>query len=327
MARTKAGTDPLPALAVLAAELGVHSSTVFRILCDMSMEGLVWHAPNGRFHPARARKSAVRGLPVCFIGREMRMWSRLYQEILEGVSEACAPNKSNLVLCSSPSLVKQETPLEKPRFASEAVQHRELRALLENAPGNCCGFIFDHLWSPQALASSSIPSGAGVQLFRDCGSAAAAAVDFPHGARLVAKLLASVACSGVALVVPFTGDCAIEADAEALEKELSPKWPLLKMDHAAACRRARELVGRGFVFVCTEDNDAAFLSGRIASFCRRRDFFPLVATQGTGLPTGPASRLRYDFQALGRSSAAMLIYGAPGAVLRPKLVSPILQAP
>ena len=80
----------LPTLEILGKEFQLHPSTVFRILRDLDTEGVVWQSPNGRFYPAASRSKHVRGLPVFFIGREMWHWSRLYHEILEGVSEVCA---------------------------------------------------------------------------------------------------------------------------------------------------------------------------------------------------------------------------------------------
>ena len=50
----------LPTLAVLSGELKLHASTIFRILQDLAVEGVVWQSPSGRFYPASARVEQVR---------------------------------------------------------------------------------------------------------------------------------------------------------------------------------------------------------------------------------------------------------------------------
>ena len=166
MAAPSDSSQCLPTLAALSKDLNLHPFTIFRILKDMALEGVVWQSPSGSLYSAAASAGQVRGKPLCFIGREMCHWSRLYQEILSGVSEVCSANAGSFVVCSAPSLLRQGDSLEPPQFASLEIQRRELDAILKNAPRGCCGFLFDHLWAPEVIEEPPFTGGAKLQLLR-----------------------------------------------------------------------------------------------------------------------------------------------------------------
>jgi len=48
----------------------------------------------------------------------------------------------------------------------------------------------------------------------------------------------------------------------------------------------------------------------------------LLGTQGTGLLSAPARRLRVDYRRLGRAAASQLLHGTPMPRLRAALVAP-----
>ena len=316
MAASTDSGECLPTLSVLSKDLNLHPSTIFRILRDMSVEGLVWQSPSGRFYPAAARAEQVRGKPLCFIGREMCHWSRLYQEILSGVSEVCSANAGSLVLCSAPSLLRQSSSLECPQFAPLATQRRELDAILKNAPRGCCGFLLYHLWAPEVIEEASFPAGARLQLLRSNP----VAIDQTHGARLLRGMVNRGTFQGVILVVPFHGDAVIDQALDILDVELAGQKPK-RMPFPEATRKAGELSAKGFLFVCPEDHVARALAEKIAPFHKPGEVFPLIATQGTGILSAPVSRLRYDFRRLGRSAASVLLNGGSAPPLKPALVS------
>lgn len=304
---------PLPALARLGEKFSIHPSTALRILRDLAQEGLCWQSPSGRFYSAASRRRKLRSAPICFVGRELWRWSRLYQEILEGVSEVAAANGSPLVALTAPSLVKQSSPGEAPRFARRASQTKELAVLLAAAPKACAGFILDHLWSPGAISSARWPGGQRVQLL--CGNSEVASVvraDFAWGAEQVAGYARSLQASKVLLVLPFSGDPAIDLSAELLEDALAG-FELSVCDFAAI-PEARDL--RDFsLIVCPEDNVALAISERIA-----RGGPPVIGTQGTGILQAPYARLRYDYRRLGRSAAAEILTGEESGPFRPSFI-------
>jgi Transcriptional regulators len=308
---------PLPTLAELAREMALHPSTIFRILRGLVEEGIVWQSPQGKFYAASERQQNLRGVPLCFLGREMWQWSRLYQEMLEGISEVCGANGSPLVLLSSRSLVRQAGPVAQPVFASPENQKNELERLLKAAPRGCAGFLLDHLWKASALKETKFPGGGRIQLLAGDGRQAAVfAPDYRRGASLVADFLRAKGFSRIGLVLPFKNDPAIDLMEEALREALREfaltELPFFKRDAGFPSRlRAVDAL------VCLEDNVADALireTGASLPF--------LIATQGTGLIQAPHVRLRVDYRRLGRAAASHLLHGTRHVPLAPALIVP-----
>ncbi|MCX6970310.1 MAG: hypothetical protein NTV93_09180 [Verrucomicrobia bacterium] len=248
--------DCLPTLEILGKEFQLHPSTVFRILRDLGTEGVVWQSPNGRFYPAASRSKHVRGLPVFFIGREIWHWSRLYHEILEGVSEVCSANASPLVLLSAPSLVRQSDPTRAPRFASTNTQKAEMEMLLPSIPRNCGGLLFDHLWKDAALSLPGMPSASKVQMLHGSGKLMpVAAPDYEDAAGWAKKFVASIKIGRPLIISPFKGDPAIDASVELLKATLAEHGPEeVKFDVLTGKLRKLGARNRQTCLVCPEDN-------------------------------------------------------------------------
>ncbi|MFO1489282.1 MAG: hypothetical protein U1F65_12475, partial [Verrucomicrobiota bacterium] len=324
MARRHAGC--LPSVRNLSETMRLHPSTLFRILRDLAAEGVVWQNSSGRFFPAAVRKHHVRGLPVYFIGREMSYWNRLYQEILAGVSEVCAANGSPLILLSARSLVRQADPAAPPVFASVAVQERELGALLPSIPGKCGGILLDHLWSEAALARLGMPGTSKVQLVHGTGrEVSVAAPDIAWSACCARKFLEQEQIKQIDLVVPFRGDAAIDAALTALRGALEGlPFREITFGELNGNMRVRTVNPGGGrrCLICAEDNTAQFLLQQLNALGRAGANIFLLGTQGTGLLTAPARRLRVDYRRLGRAAASRLLHGTPVPRLRAALVAP-----
>lgn len=303
--------DCLPTLEILGKQFQLHPSTVFRILRDLGTEGVVWQGHGGKSYPPAARSEQVRGLPVCFIGREMWHWSRLYHEILEGVSEVCSANASSLILLSAPSLVRQADPTRPPEFASAKTQKAELELLLPSIPRNCGGVLFDHLWKDTALSLPGMRSVPKVQLVHGSGNLMpVAAPDYEDAADSAKEFVASRKIDRTLIVSPFKGDPAIDASVELLEATLAEHDPKEVAFEAITGRLKKLGVGnRQICLVCPEDNTAKVIFEEMQALPSLGRTFSLFATQGTGLLTAPANRLRFDFRRLGRSAAAAILQG------------------
>lgn len=314
--------DCLPTLGILGKEFQLHPSTVFRILRDLGTEGVVWQGSNGRFYPAASRSKHVRGLPICFIGREMWHWSRLYHEILEGVSEVCAANASPLVLLSAPSLVHQSDPTKPPKFATARTQKEELELLLPSIPRNCGGLLFDHLWKDAALSLPGWPAAPKVQMLHGSGKLmAVAAPDYEDAAGCAREFVASRKFGKPLIVSPFKGDPAIDASVKLLNAALAEHGPE-EVEFEALTGKLKKLGARNrqICLVCPEDNTAKALFEEIQATPSVETTISLFATQGTGLLTAPANRLRFDFRRLGRSAAAAVLQGQSSKAIRPSLI-------
>ncbi len=303
--------DTLPTLEVLGKQLGLHPSTVFRLLRDLGTEGIVWQGPSGRFYPAAARVEKVRGLSLCFVGREMWHWSRLYQEILEGVSEVCSANASPLILLSASSLVRQADPIKAPKFASAITQREEMGMLLPSVPRSCGGILFDHLWKDAALALPGMQAAPKAQLLHGSGKLMPVAAPNVQAAANCAKAFISAnQIDRTFIVSPFKGDPFIDACLVQIKTTLGGQGAEeVSFEELAGKLNKQAYKKHRIGLVCPEDNTAKALFEEIQTIPFAEGRFFLFATQGTGLLTSPANRLRFDFRRLGRSAAAMLLHG------------------
>ena len=304
----------LPTVRELGARWDLHASTMSRMLREMENEGLVWQSPGGRYFPVAGRSHNLKGAPVCFIGREMWHWSRLYQDILKGVSEVCSANGSPLILLSAPSLVSQDDPTKPPHFASAATQKKELAALLPSVPRHCGAILVDHLWKDSALALSAfLPTPKAQLLHGSTKHMPVYAPDYHGTAKRVLRFVQSRDAKKILVVSPFQGDPAIDASVSLILQTLA-HLDARKTSFDQARRRirpgsAKKTEGKN-LFICPEDNTAKALLDKMESIGNSPNKPLLLATQGTGLVHSPTSRLDIDFQKLGKSAASKLLHGS-----------------
>lgn len=310
----------LPPLGVLGSQFRLHPSTIFRLLRDMAAEGLVWQSPGGKFFPVSAQRNTLRGAPVCFIGRELWQWSRLYQEILDGISEVCSANGSPLVLHSSRSLVRQESAAVAPAFASARAQEAELATLAETLARGCAGIVFDHLWCQKALGRIKWPGGERIQLlFGRSSQARVLAPDYAAGSRTSADFARERGYKKIGLVIPFAGDPAIDAALGALREEFAP-FPAIEFpypDTSAGRKQFQKFASRAQLLVCPEDNVTLEISTILSGLAKKP---ALLGTQGTGVLQAPNIRLRIDYRRLGRAAASSILHGTKLPRITPTLI-------
>jgi hypothetical protein len=312
----------LPPLGVLGNEFRLHSSTIFRLLHDLATEGLVWQSPGGKFFPVSAQRNTLRGAPVCFIGRELWQWSRLYQEILDGISEVCSANGSPLILLSSRSLVRQEAAAVAPTFATLRAQQAELANLSEALPKGSAGILFDHLWKEGALGKIKWPGGDRIQLLFGGGfNARVLAPDHAAGAQISAVFARERGFKKIGLILPFAGDPAINAALDALRCAFAPLSPteIPHPDTTAALKHFRKVAARMDLLVCPEDNVTLAISKILADLPQKLKPL-LLGTQGTGVLQAPHIRLRIDYRRLGRAAASSILHGTKPPPITPKLI-------
>ncbi len=313
----------LPILAELANECDVHPSTVFRILRDLVTEGVAWQSPSGKFYPAAARAKQVRGLPVCFIGREMWQWSRLYQELLEGVSEVCSANSSSLVLLSAPTLVRQPDPLAPPRFSGAAKQKTELEHLITSIPRPCGGILFDHLWRDNAFKEIDFGNTPVVQLVHGSGKILpVVGPDYEAATNAAAHFVEEHSPADIYLVIPFKGDPAIDHAVNLLRGRFDQFHEHTFVQGMLPRFSTNHPVDRSKIVICPEDNIAHKLAEQLPPSTKRKAGTLLFATQGTGTLHAPVSRLRFDFRRIGKAAASFLLHGTPYRAVAPSTLKP-----
>lgn len=317
-------TTPLPTLRELGKTFELHPSTIFRLLRDMEVEGIVWQSPSGSFFPASARSQKLHGAPISFIGREMWQWSPLYQEIMEGVAEVCSINESPLIFQSSPDLVRVPVHLQAPIFGSASQQKKDLTAMVEKIPRACAGVLLDHLWSDRALGLQGFPGSQPVQILYGTGKYAKAILpDYQGGAEIAAHYIRQHGFENVILVIPFPGDPAIQHCLALLRNtlgEFSPKEVAFHGD--SELQKLLKSPPKACCIVCPEDSTAQALTAMVEAAANpRRHPLVVLATQGTGVITAPHARLRYDYRRIGRAAASYILHGTDHKLTRPQLVT------
>ena len=333
-AQSEKSHAPLPPVRQLGEQLGLSYATVSRLLQRFAREGLAWQHPNGRFFPVHAGPQAAEGLPIVVIGRQIQHWSRLYQEIVEGVSEICTARGCPLVFLSSDKLVYHKSPELPPTFASMEAQEGELRRLAAAMPRLCGGILLDHLWEEELIAATSFPSAPRLLLARPSrqNDLLSVAPDFTAGAQLILQHLGQRGCKRVYLGIPFSGDQAVDSAGNTLRQVTATKsqWfqKLEALDcstptkRKAAVSRLARLTTRAAV-VCTEDNVASLLWQELANAgLQGANQIELISMQGTDAFDLPIIRLRYDYHQLGRNAvAAVLERGRDDLLIPPRLIN------
>jgi len=315
--KNRDSSAPLPTVRELGKQLGLNYATVSRLLQRFVQEGRAWKHPNGRFFPAHAGPQAAEGLPIVVLGRQIQHWSRLYQEIIEGVSENCSTRGCPLLFLSSNKLVSHASPEMPPTFASREVQTAELQRLASTIPRLCAGLLLDHLWEEELISSTSFPPVPRLLLARASrqDDLLSSAPDFTAGARLILQHLSQCGCNRIYLGVPFSGDQAVDTAGEALCAEAA-SCSSLKVEpldcstpakRKTAISRLSRLKTHSSI-ICTEDNVASLLWRCLYDAgLQSSKSISLVSMQGTGAIDMPIVRLRFDYRQLGRDAVTAVI--------------------
>lgn len=315
--RRGGGALPLPTSRDLAAQWEVHHSTIFRILVELSQEGVVWQHPHGRFYPASAQKQAGHNLPIAFLGRQMKQWSFLYQEILEGISEVCASSGSPLILLSSERLVEHDTPATPPRFSTPTIQSKEIQRLLAMVPKSCAGVIFDHLWQDRVLRTRIADMPSSVLLLRPSVLDMKTVLpDYAAGAVLALRHIVECGYEEVQLVMPFAHDPPTNqynrvfnehfalAGGKMRRREI---WDCTTPKKRAALVRKLRRTRKRVAVLVPEDNVAILLHQEMEAQGIDLPWrVGIISLQGTAGPSSPLTRVRYDYRRMGRMAAGIL---------------------
>ena len=309
-------SEPVPPSRELAERFGVNHTSIFRRLQERVDAGTLWKAESGRFYFPEARLLVERPRPVACLFRRIENWSRLYQEIMEGVAIECEARGLASLLWHDEALVRHADPGRAPVFAPAKGQKESLQRMVDRYGGEISGLILDHLWRDEAL--SILPdhlARSAVVVGREAGSRSAVFPDFAAAASLALSHLFAQGYERVIPVEPFAGDQGIDHARNGLTRHIRRAGleravgPVASGETPQARARlirdlARRGVRTGLIFL--EDNNALqFLAeSRAAGLdCPRR--VGLVALQGTrAAESSGLTRIRIDYTALGRIAVA-----------------------
>jgi DNA-binding transcriptional regulator YhcF (GntR family) len=326
--------QPLPTTREFGSRFGVAAATVFRVLQKMAGEGEIWqHPTSGRYYPTAARALLDRPEPMACLIRRLELASEQYRELLEGVSLGCGALRRTMLLWHDELLVNHPEPHHPPVFAPVPQQCAILEDFLGRHGKNAGSFLFDQLWSDEALSVYARRLTPGVVLYRSCSLPYLSNVraDFRSGAFKALTHLLARGFEQIIPIEPFSGDPAVAEFHSALEKVAEETGCRDRVGAMASAstndertrliERLRELPCRT-ALVCPEDNVTLFLStaAREAGLCPGR--IGLLSVMGTDFATKAGiSCLRYDFRAMGRLAVDAVVDTRPvHHVLEPQLV-------
>lgn len=312
------------------------AATVFRVLQKMAGEGEIWqHPTSGRFYPTTARALLDRPEPVACLIRRLELASEQYRELLEGVSLGCGALHRTMLLWHDELLVNHPDPHHPPVFAPVAQQRAILENFLERHGKNAGSFLFDQLWSDEALSTYARRLTPGVVLYRSCSLPYLSNVraDFRSGAFKALTHLLARGFDQIIPLEPFSGDPAVAEFLSALEKvadetgcrdRLSAIAPArTNEERANLMERLRNLPCRT-ALVVPEDNVTLFLVAAVREAgLSCPDRVGLLSVMGTDFATNAGiSCLRYDFRAMGRLAIDTLVNMRPvNHVQEPQLLA------
>lgn len=329
-------SESLPTVRELGEQLDLSYSTVSRLLQEFVKKGHAWQHPNGRFFPAAAGTQAAAGLPIVIVGRQIQNWSRLYQEILEGVSEVCTAKGCPLIFHSSNKLVRHTSLEHPPVFATLETQAAELGRIAASLPRLCAGILFDHLWDEDLLLAAPFPSAPRLLLARPSHQShlLSSAPDFAKGAQELLRHLAQARIEKIYLAIPFKGDQAVDAAGDALIAEADHlQRKVITLDCSTPAKRGAAITRLASLktptaLVCTEDNVTSLLNqSLVMAGLDQSDDFVLASMQGTGAIDLPICRLRYDYRQLGRNAVMAVIERRKTSILMSPTVTVCLASP
>ncbi len=302
---------PFPATRALGEQFGLSHATAFRLLRRMEGQGRVWRHPNGRFYPAIAGRVLGQPPPLAVLLRKMEAWSLLCREVMEGFTDACGSAERPVLLCYSRALLSQEERGSPLCLASAEEQRVWLNDFVLRHGGGVGGVLVDELLGDEALAATLPPGLPHVVFFRKSRAAGNVAADFRTGARLALAHLRERGYETVLLIDALPQYEAAQqclAATRALAPELETVPLTTPQEEAALLSRLHRRAPRtALLFV--EDNSAlGFAEAMQRSGIepgRRHGLLTLMGTRASA----PLSALAYDFRAMGRQAAAMLLSG------------------
>lgn len=318
----------LPTTRELAKKFGPSAATVFRLLQQLEVEGVLWQHSSGRFYRAAARALLDRPKPVACLIRRLELCSALYRELLEGISAGAGAAKRAMLLWHDDVLVNHVDPDRPPSFAGAAAQRVVLDGFLDRHGADAGGFILDHVWNDSALERAGGKLRPGVLLFRRAPEKLGLAnvrADFDAAATQALAHLLGRGFTRLVPVEPFGGDPAVEEFLAALDRaaralgcaeRLAPVAKAHRPEDRAALVSSLGKKERSALIV-PEDHVAVRLRALLTETGRARpDSVGILAVMGTDVAAAAnLSRLAFDFRAMGRAATSLLAESAPRSIM------------
>ncbi len=324
---------PLPTTREFGRRFGVSNTSAFRVLQKLQIEGLLWQAENGRYYLSQARSLVTKPKPIACLLRKLQIWTKTYQSIMAGFSEACGVETTSMLFVHNETLVQHPNLSEPPKFATLTEQKQTLEDFLERSGNMVSGLLLDSAWSDKVLSSLRGKFERCVVLYRNSNLGFGGNVHMASeaGGMLALAHLMTRGFKEIWIARPFAGYAPIEEMIEALIRaatEAGMARTKLKVVFAATPAERQSLIkqlksspSRIGVY-CPDDNVSRILQ---QAFQEAKLPVPekvgLLSGMGTiAVTEHKISSVQYDFQKIGKVAAEMLF----GDALRKISIEPEL---
>jgi len=313
---------PLPTTRELGDRYGISNASACRLLKKLDEEEVVWRRENGRYYVAESRRLFERRKPYACLLRKLQNWSRIYQGIMSGFSQAFGRNGAAMLFVHNESLVRHTDTAHPPIHAGPAAQREALAEFFRDHDDQFGGILLDDVWLDEVLEEFADQLGNAVIVCRPTRlpGLASVAVDFDSSAVLAIGHLFARGYEEIWIAVPFHGAAPVDLMRAAARKAAATLGRPIEdqnvcqvatpEDRAVFIQRLKETRKRVGVF-CPEDNVALILRRGLREAgiaCPER--VGIISGMGTDIVTDRnITTLQIDYERIGREAGEILAEG------------------
>jgi hypothetical protein len=321
---------PLPTTRELGDRYRISNASACRLLKRLDDEKVIWRRDNGRYYLAESRRIFERPKPYACLLRKLQNWSRIYQGIMSGFSQAFGRNRAAMLFVHNETLVRHADTAHPPLHAGVAAQREALAEFFRDHEEQFGGILLDDVWLDDALEEFADRLGNAVIVCRPTRlpGLSSVAADFDSSAVLALGHLYARGYEEVWLAVPFTNAAPVDLMSRAavraaatLGKPIDPKHVCsvaTPEERDTFIRRLKES-GRRIGVFCLEDNVALLLwKSLLAAGIPCPERVGLVSGMGTAIVTDRhITSLQIDYEKIGLTAGEILADGVRRAVTLP----------
>lgn len=326
-------SEPLPTTREIGDRYHISNATVCRLLVRLSEEGVIWRRDNGRYYLNDSRRFLELHKPYACLLRRLQNWSRVYQGIMGGFSQAFGRDPASMLFVHNETLVRHADTAHPPVHATADEQRQSLAEFFQIYRNEFRGILLDEVWLDDVLRGFLPELGNSVVVCRSTTLPGISSVsaDFEAGALLAVGHLYARGFDEIWIAIPFANAIAIEQLTDAtrraaatLGSAIDPKnvcsvaTPADREQLVTRLKNAKARVG----LFCLEDNMTILLKKAFAAAgidCPAK--VGLLSGMGTDLVTERhISSLQIDYEGIGRAAGGILVSGrSQQLTIRPQL--------
>lgn len=321
---------PLPTTRELGERYGISNASACRLLKRLDEEEVVWRRENGRYYMAESRRLFERRKPYACLLRKLQNWSRIYQGVMSGFSQAFGRNRAAMLFVHNEGLVRHADTAHPPVHAGPAAQREALAEFFRDHDDQFGGVLLDDVWLDEVLEEFAGKLENAVIVCRPTRlpGLASVSVDFDSSAVLAIGHLFARGYEEIRIAVPFRGAAPVDLMCAAAQRAAATLGRPIEDrnvglvatpdERAEFIRRLKETPKRVGVF-CLEDNVALILRRSLQEAgvaCPER--VGIISGMGTDIVTDRnITTLQIDYERIGREAGEILADGTHRTIMLP----------